>query len=68
MELETLSIGDRVRTTDGDVGTVVHIAKLTVFVRLEGETNDASLKAFLASQLFRIAPPSPSGPTRPSHA
>ena len=68
MELDLLNIGDRVRTHEGDVGTVVDIAKLTVFVRLEAENDDASLKAYLASQLIRIDPPSAAGPTWPSHA
>jgi hypothetical protein len=64
MESESLDIGDRVRTNEGDVGTVVHIAKLTVFVQFDAENDDARLKSFLASQLIRIDRPSP--PTRPN--
>jgi hypothetical protein len=56
MELESLRIGDRVRTVSGEAGTIVHLSKLTVFVRLDGKSDDASLIAYLASQLTRIDP------------
>ena len=66
MESESLDIGDRVRTNEGAVGTIVHIAKLTVFVQFEAENDDARLKSFLASQLIRIDPSAP--PTGPNQS
>jgi hypothetical protein len=67
MESKSLDIGDRVRTSEGDVGTVVHIAKLTVFVQFDAENDDARLRSFLASQLIRIDRPSrPTGPNQSS--
>ena len=49
--------GDCVRTESGEVGRVVHIARLTVFVQLDAEPENASLKAFLMSRLTKIDPP-----------
>jgi hypothetical protein len=66
MESEPLDIGDRVRTDEGDVGTIVHIAKLTVFVQFDAENDEAPLKSYLASQLIRVDPPSP--PTGPNQS
>ena len=62
MEENLPKIGDRVRTETGEVGKIVHIARLTVFVQLELEPDDASLKAFLMSQLTKLDPP----PAEPS--
>jgi hypothetical protein len=62
MEENSPKIGDRVRTETGEVGKIVHIARLTVFVQLDSEPDDASLKAFLMSQLTKIDPP----PVEPS--
>jgi preprotein translocase subunit YajC len=61
MELQP---GDWVRTESGEVGTVVHTARLSVYVRLNGEPKPENVKVFLMSQLTRIDPPQePSGPT-----
>jgi len=49
--------GDWVQTESGEVGYVVHTFRLSAFVRLEEDAADASLKAFLVSQLTRIDPP-----------
>lgn len=49
--------GDWVQTESGEVGYVVHTFHLSAFVRLEEDADDASLKAFLVSQLTRIDPP-----------
>ena len=54
---DSLKIGDRVCTETGEVGKIVHIARLTVFVQLDSEPDDASLKAFLMSQLTKLDPP-----------
>jgi hypothetical protein len=61
MSSQQFSAGDWVRTETGEVGQVVHTARLTVFVRLEGETADATVKAFLESQLKKIEPPAMGG-------
>ena len=55
----TLQPGDWVRAETGEVGKVVHIARLSVFVQIEGESKESTLKAFLQSQLTRIDPPQP---------
>jgi len=59
MEMESLKIGDHVRTETGELGTVVHMARQTVFVQLESEPEDSSVKAFLVSQLTKVEPPRP---------
>jgi hypothetical protein len=65
MELQP---GDWVRTESGEVGTVVHTARLSVYVQVSGEPNPENVKAFLLSQLTRIDPPQePSGPTPTLH-
>ena len=59
-----LQPGDWVRAESGEVGKVVHMARLSVFVQIEGESKESTLKAFLLSQLTRIDPPqTPVGPT-----
>ena len=62
MSSQPFSAGDWVRTETGEVGRVVHTARLTVFVQVEGEPNEATVKAFLESQLTRIEPPAQEGP------
>jgi hypothetical protein len=57
MSGQRFSAGEWVRTEMGEVGRVVHTARLTVFVQLEGESADATVKAFLESQLTKIEPP-----------
>jgi hypothetical protein len=51
-----LRAGDWVKTESGEVGKVVHITRLTVFVQIEAESEDATLKAYLMSQLVRVHP------------
>lgn len=59
----TLEPGEWVRTESGEVGTVVHTARLSVFVQLATELGPESVKAYLVSELTRIDPPqSPGGP------
>ena len=59
MEMESLKIADHVRTETGELGTVVRMARQTVFVQLESEPEDSSVKAFLVSQLTKVEPPRP---------
>lgn len=54
MELKS---GDWVRTAAGEVGHIVHIARLTAFVRITPPPEDSEVKAFLVSALTRIDPP-----------
>jgi hypothetical protein len=62
MSEQTITVGDRVRAETGEVGKVVHIARLTVFVQLDGEPTNSTLKPFLQSQLTKIEPPNPQIP------
>jgi hypothetical protein len=55
MELKS---GDWVRNEEGEIGHVVHVARLTAFVQLESEPEDKTLKAYLVSTLTKIDPPS----------
>jgi len=60
MELQP---GDWVRIDTGEVGRVVHTARMSVFVQVEGEPEGATVKAYLLSQLTKIDPPgSPASP------
>jgi preprotein translocase subunit YajC len=52
-----LQQGDRVRTESGEVGTVIHIDGLTVFVAFAMPPQAHDIKAFLKSQLTLIDPP-----------
>jgi hypothetical protein len=58
MSSQQFTAGEWVRTETGEVGRVVHSARLTVFVQMEAEPAEATVKAFLESQLTRIEPPS----------
>jgi hypothetical protein len=62
MTEQSITAGDWVRTEMGEVGKVVHIARLTVFVQLETEPANSTVKAFLQSQLTKIEPPNPQAP------
>ena len=53
----TLEPGDVVRTVSGEIGRIVHFARLTVFLQMESEDKDATLKAFLMSDVTKIEPP-----------
>ena len=57
-----LQPGDWVRAESGEVGKVVHTVRLSVFVQVEGQSEESTLKAFLLSQLTRIDPPQPLAP------
>jgi hypothetical protein len=52
-----LQAGDDVRTESGEVGKVVHISQLTVFVAFRDPGQPERILAFLESQLTRIEPP-----------
>ena len=49
---------DRVKTPSGEVGRVVHISRLTVFVALLNPPNEDRIEAFLESQLTKVKPES----------
>jgi preprotein translocase subunit YajC len=52
-----LKPGDCVRTESGEEGKVVHIDRLTVFVRFVTPDQPHDIRAFLKSTLTRIEPP-----------
>jgi hypothetical protein len=52
-----LQVGDWVRTEEGEVGQVVHIERMTAFVRLKTQTKDQTVVGYLASKLTRIDKP-----------
>jgi hypothetical protein len=54
-----LKPGDIVKTESGDVGKVVHISRLTIFVALTVPGNEDRVEAFLESQLTKIDPTKP---------
>jgi preprotein translocase subunit YajC len=50
----TLQRGDRVKTETGEVGTVVHISRLTIFVAFAVSGKEDHVEAFLESQLANV--------------
>src|SRR3954463_13811142 len=50
MELQT---GDWVKTQAGEVGRIVHISRLTVFVAIADHPNADRVEAYLESQLYK---------------
>jgi hypothetical protein len=52
-----LQAGDDVRTESGEVGKVVHISQLTVFVAIRDPGQPERMLAFLESQLTKVEPP-----------
>jgi hypothetical protein len=48
-----LKAGDWVKTQSGEVGKVVHISRLTVFVAIPDPPKPDRIEAFLESQLTR---------------
>jgi hypothetical protein len=52
-----LQQGHFVRTESGEVGKVVHISRMTVFVLLSDSGKTDRIEAFLESQLTKIDPP-----------
>ena len=63
--MDLLKTGDRVTTDTGDSGTVVHVARHTAFVKLDSETGEDTVKAFLVSNLTKIEPPNAQFPSPP---
>lgn len=63
MELQP---GDLVRADTGEVGRVVHTVRMSVFIQIEGESTDSTLRAFLMSRLTKIEPPPAEGSPPPS--
>jgi hypothetical protein len=57
MHTATLHQGDQVRTESGSIGTVVHTSRLTAFVAFVMPEHENEVKAFLESQLTKVAPP-----------
>jgi hypothetical protein len=55
----TLQLGDYVRTDRDSVGKVVHISRMTVFVRITNPDELERIEAFLESQLTKIDRPDP---------
>jgi hypothetical protein len=61
--MESLQVGDWVRTKSGEVGQVVAMAKLSAFVKIpDGPTETVG---HLLSELTKIAPPEPEN--KPAH-
>jgi preprotein translocase subunit YajC len=52
-----LQAGEWVRTESGEVGKIVYISRLTVFVELNVPGTNDRIEAFLESQLTRTNPP-----------
>jgi hypothetical protein len=50
-----LQPGDIVRTESGEVGKVVHLSRMTIFVALPTRGGVDKVAAFLQSQLVKIA-------------
>jgi preprotein translocase subunit YajC len=55
-----LNVGDYVKTESGEIGKVIHIDRLTVFVSLAQHTHPEphEIRAFLKSALIKVDPPS----------
>ncbi len=49
-----LKAGDWVKTQSGEVGKVVHISRLTVFVALNDHPKPDRIEAYLESQLTKV--------------
>jgi hypothetical protein len=52
-----LQAGDWVKTEKDEVGKVVHISRLTVFVALPNHPKPDRIEAFLESQITKVAGP-----------
>jgi hypothetical protein len=63
-----LIAGDYVKTESGEIGKVVHIDRLTVFVSFAQQPHPQphEIRAFLKSALTKIDPPSTSESSSPS--
>jgi preprotein translocase subunit YajC len=57
-DVMALKPGDTVRTEAGEVGKVIHIDRLTVFVTFNAPPGETErMEAFLESQLTKLAAP-----------
>jgi hypothetical protein len=54
-----LQPGDCVKSLAGDVGKIVHISRLTVFVAIPVPEKVDRIEAFLESQLEKVEPSTP---------
>jgi hypothetical protein len=54
---ESLQSGNWVRADSGEIGVVVHTTRQTAFLQVKGEPIEATVRAFLLSQLTKIDPP-----------
>jgi hypothetical protein len=52
-----LDQGDWVTTHNGQIGEVVHISRMTVFVAFSNNEKSDTVAAFLESELTKIDPP-----------
>jgi hypothetical protein len=57
MDRMELKAGEWVKTESGEVGKIVHISRLTVFVALPDPPKPDRVEAFLESQLSRVERP-----------
>jgi hypothetical protein len=59
-----LNVGDYVKTESGEIGKVMHIDRLTVFVSFAQQPHPQphEIRAFLKSALTKIDPPSTGEP------
>lgn len=54
-----LQAGDYVKTQSGDIGKVVHISRLTIFVAFPVPGKEDLVQAYLESQLTKVERPDP---------
>jgi hypothetical protein len=54
-----LQCNEWVRTESGEVGKIIHISRLTVFVAFPVQEEADRVDAFLESQLTKTGPPTP---------
>jgi hypothetical protein len=52
-----LQRGEWVRTESAEVGKIIHISRLTVFVAIQVSGKESRIEAFLASQLTKVERP-----------
>ena len=57
--METLKVGDWVRTKEGHEGKILLIARLSAFVEIEGH-DEMRTRPFLLSELTKVDPPTKS--------
>ena len=57
--METLQVGDWVRTTSGHEGKILLISRLSAFIEIEGH-DEMRTRPFLLSELTKVEPPTKS--------